>query len=266
MTQPEQTELEQCVPPDPRQFGEVAEVYDQLMTGVPYQEWVTYLQRLLKDRNCRPRHVLDLACGTGNVTELLARAGFSVSGVDISEGMIEAARRKARASGLDIDFLVQDAAELDLPGMRFDLCVSLFDSLNYVTDPLRLQLAFHSVSGHLTRGGLFIFDLNSEYALRNHFFDQNNLGSEDRLRYDWVSDYFAETRLCRVRMKFWHRQEDGSERAFEEEHWQFAYRADEVKEMLTAAGFEEISVYQAYTMRVPTKATDRIFYVARRAF
>src|SRR5262249_44706136 len=149
------------------QFVAVAPLYDLLMTGVPYAEWVRYLHELLAARRTRPRHILDLACGTGNVSELLAGEGFSVTGVDIAPHMIAEAKRKAAERNLPIAYLTQDAAELDLPGQRFDLCVSLFDSLNYVTEPTRLQRAMTRVAAHLTANGLFIFDLNSEFALRN---------------------------------------------------------------------------------------------------
>ncbi len=252
-----------AVGPD-AQFVAVAALYDTLMYGVPYDDWLAYLQTLLAERDTRPHVVLDLACGTGNVTELLYRAGFAPTGVDIAPGMIAQARRKAQASGLNIPYYIQDAAELNLPEKRFELCVSLFDSLNYVTDPQRLALAMGRVARHLQPGALFIFDLNTEFALRNRFFDQNNLGQEERLRYDWRSDYDPQTRLCRVRMRFWYREDDGSDRAFEETHWQFAYRIEEIQAMLAAAGFADVAVYQAYTLRPPARTSDRVFYVARR--
>ncbi len=251
-------------PPIPNQFIAVAPLYDRLMQTVPYSRWTIYLHRLLDLRHSRPRRILDLACGTGNVSELLAMEGFQMTGVDIAPGMIAEARRKATERGLPIEYIVQDAALLDLPGQRFDLCISLFDSLNYITDPAQLKLAFERVAVHLTRGGLLIFDMNSELALREQFFDQSNLQPDEPLRYDWRSSYFPETRLCRVHMKFWHRQPDGSDHYFEEDHWQFAYTSDEIKQMLTDAGFDEISLYQAYTLRPPNRAADRIFYVARK--
>lgn len=251
-------------PDAPNQFIEVAAVYDRLMHSVPYADWVAYLKRLLETRNARPRRILDLACGTGNVTELLAEEGYVMTGVDIASHMIAEARRKAGEKGLSITYHVQDAGLLDLPGERFDLCISLFDSLNYVTEPAHLQSAFERVALHLTRNGLFIFDLNSELALRENFFDQSSMNPEEPLRYDWRSTYFPETRLCRVHMDFWYHGEDGTVHEFEEEHWQFAYRTDEIVAMLASAGFEEITCYQAYTLRPVNRATDRIYYVARK--
>src|SRR5690349_15215399 len=121
---------ESAVPSRRRQFERVASVYDQLMHDVPYEAWIEYLHELLDARKAQPKTVLDLACGTGNVSERLAAEGFEVIGVDIAEDMIAEARRKAVDNDLPIQYTVQDAAELNLPGKRFDLCVSLFDSLN----------------------------------------------------------------------------------------------------------------------------------------
>ncbi|HLK61640.1 MAG TPA: class I SAM-dependent methyltransferase [Chthonomonadaceae bacterium] len=250
---------------DRNQFQAIAPLYDTLMYGVPYDEWVQYLGKLLHERHATPRHILDLACGTGNVTERLAHLGYAMTGVDIAPGMIASARSKAKAQRLEIAYHIQDAAELDLPGQKFDLCISLFDSLNYITDPTRLALAMERVALHLSRGGLFIFDLNTEFALKNRFFDQDNLGSGEALRYDWKSEFFPDTRLCRVRMRFWYPQEDGTDRAFEEIHWQYAYRTDEILAMLQQAGFDDITTYQAYTFRAPGRASDRIFYIARKS-
>jgi len=244
-------------------FRQLAPLYDTLMHEVPYEEWARYLERLLQERQAQPKRALDLACGTGNVAEHLHAMGMEVVGVDVSPAMIEEARRKAAERQLPIRYYVQDAAALELPEAPFDLCVSLFDSLNYITEPERLAKAFQRVAAHLVGGGLFIFDLNTEYALANRFFDQNNLGSDEPLLYDWRSTYFPEKRLCRVDMHFTWRAPDGSQRVFDEVHWQYAYREQEVRAFLTQAGFDQIAVYHAYTLRPPAPYSDRLFYVAR---
>ncbi len=247
------------------QFDVVAPLYDELMTGVPYDRWIDYLQQIIRLHKASPRRVLDLACGTGNVTELLAEHGFSsIVGVDIAQAMIAEARKKAAQRGLNLDYRVQDAAELDIPGPPFDLCISMFDSLNYILQPERLQMAFHKVAAHLTRNGLFIFDLNTEYALVNGFFTQDNRGTPAALQYRWKSQYDRSTRICTVNMQFEHKPLGGSPCSFTEVHRQFAYRKDEILEMLDKAGFMSVDVYQAYTLRPPSRTSDRLFYVAIR--
>lgn len=252
------------------QFTAVAPHYDVLMREVPYREWVAYLEELLERRGfahggtTSPLRVLDLACGTGNVAQILAGRGCEVVGVDLSEGMVEAARRKAARRDLPIRYYVQDAAELELPGPPFDLCVCLFDSLNYILEPARIARAMERVHAHLRPGGLFIFDINSAYALEHGFFAQDNLHSSDRLRYVWRSDYDPATRLCHVAMRFFLRERTGVDREFRETHVQFAYREDELRDMLSLTGFTALETFHAYTFQPVRPTTDRIFFVAQR--
>lgn len=248
----------------PTQFGDVAPHYDLLMQGVPYTAWMLYLRKLLGVWKVAPRTVLDLACGTGNVTELLHEEGYDVIGADIAEGMIAQARIKAQEKGLPIAYYIQDAAELDLEKRRFDLCVSLFDSLNYILEPSRLQMAFERVYAHLNAEGLFIFDLNTDFALKNQFFDQDNIHSSEPLKYDWRSVYYPKTNRCKIDMQFAYGLESGEILQFKEVHWQYAYSTSQIAEMLSAAGFSLYEMYQAYTLRPPSPTSDRIFYVAKK--
>jgi ubiquinone/menaquinone biosynthesis C-methylase UbiE len=245
-------------------FTVVAPHYDRLMRDVPYRAWVRYLKQLLEVHGVEPKRVLDLACGTGTVSELLVKAGYEVVGVDLSEGMIAEARRKAESANLAVEYDVQDAASLNVPGSPFDICVSFFDSVNYITIPEALQSAIQGVFDHLRPGGLFIFDINSAFALENGFFDQENTSTDDVLRYVWRSEYEPETRLCRVRMRFFLRNKRGVDEEFREVHVQFAYTVEELRNMLYEAGFEKVTTYHAYTLDPVRPTSDRIFFVAER--
>jgi SAM-dependent methyltransferase len=257
----EQTDEEIITTPD-HQFDEIAFLYDELMAGVPYRGWVEYLQRILEHYKYEPKTVLDLCCGTGTVSLILAKMGYQVSGIDISAGMIEYARSKAAGQGLYVDFYVQDAAELRL-GKRFDLVVSLFDSLNYILDAAALQNAFYRVYEHLQPGGLFIFDMNTELALAGRFFDQNNLGSGAPVIYEWRSTYDCDTRMCTVHMSFIYRRR-GEEKHVRIVHYQRAYGVDEITDMLRSAGLDVLAVYNGYTIRKASVRSDRVFFVARK--
>lgn len=245
-------------------FTLIAPYYDELMHNVPYDFWVQYVQELMDRYRLRVKSILDLACGTGNVAMRLAQLGYDVWGVDISAPMIAEAKRKARQAGLNIHYEVQDAAQLELP-TQFDLVLSLFDSLNYILSPENLQEAFRRVYAHLRSGGAVIFDVNTEYALREGLFDQDNLGSRRRLLYRWKSRYDEETRICTVEMEFWLRNEAGEVvQHFVEVHRQRAYGLDELHTMLRNAGFDYARAFHAYTLRPPNATTDRAFFVATK--
>ena len=247
--------------PRHRQFTEIASHYDEVMSNVPYRLWVDYVRDILSRLDAKPKTVLDIACGTGNVTEEIYDRGYDVVGIDIAPEMIEVAQRKAAESGRRIEYFVQNLANLSLD-RRFDLAVSLFDSLNYITEPDDLAQGISHVIEHLNDGGLFVFDVNTEYALSRHFFDQSNL--ERYPRYAWTSYYDRANKICRIEMAF-EVLEDGVKRQFTEEHFQRAYSNQELNCMLENAGFEILDIYNAYTFKKPTRRSDRIFFVARRS-
>ena len=242
------------------QFDEIAFLYDELMAGVPYRQWIDYVFRITRRYGCHPRAILDLCCGTGNVSLLLAEDGYQVSGVDISPGMIECAKRKAEQRGVYVDFHARSASELHLR-RKFDLVISLFDSLNYILESSELQQAFHRVSAHLEPGGLFIFDMNTELALAMGFFNQSNLGNSLPVHYNWHSSYDRATQICSIRMDFRYRR-GGADKHVEVMHYQRAYGQDEIAGMLRVSGLEVLAVFNAYTFRKAAKSIDRIFFVA----
>jgi ubiquinone/menaquinone biosynthesis C-methylase UbiE len=237
-------------------FGPIAPFYDELMRGVPYRMWTAYYLLLLSQQGLKPKTLLDVCCGTGVVAEMLAKEGFDVVGVDISQPMIEEARRKARRKKLPIEYFCQDAAEMDL-GRRFQGAYSFFDSLNYITDPARLAAAIRQVARHLEPEGSFIFDLNTAYAFEAQLFDQRQLGLRAKVRYDWKGHWDPSTRLIRVDMKFWKGDEE-----YDEVHWQRAYSDAEVRAMLADAGFEDVRCYHSYTLDPPRAKSDRVHYTA----
>jgi len=240
-------------------FTKVAPYYDRLMAGVPYGEWVDYLERLFQELDASPETVLDLATGTGQVAVLLARRGYRVTGVDVSDAMLAVARDKSRQAGLDIAWLHQSAADLDLPARSFDAVVCLYDSLNYLTEPVDLAACFSGVRRCLRPQGVFIFDLNTVHALEAELFSQQDTTSSS-LRYRWTSKFDRKTGLSRIEMDFW---VPGGER-FSEVHCQRAYPVDDVVAMLEAARLEVQGLYEAYMLLPPGPLSSRIFYAARR--
>jgi len=243
-------------------FTRVAPYYDHLMAGVPYRFWVEYLERLWRQHGASPRSVLDVACGTGTVSRMLYQRGYSVSGVDLAVAMVELARERALEHNLPIPFFQQDAAELDLPGHTFDAAISLFDSLNYILEPARLAEAFRRICVHLGPAGSLVFDLNTEYALAEGFFNQSCSRKHEPLHYRWRARYDRDTRLCTITMRFVLNREEGDPLVFTEVHRQRAYTRDEITGFLQAAGFTHVAAYDAYSLDPPNKRSDRIFYFA----
>jgi ubiquinone/menaquinone biosynthesis C-methylase UbiE len=256
--------------PEARQYGDVAPVYDTLMEGVPHGAWLSRIEKAVRERGKTPRSALDVACGTGIATLLLARRGYvPVVGVDLSAEMIRIARTKAMAAlnprERTIHFEVQNAATLDLgEDKTFDLVISLFDSLNYILNPNDLQSAFHRIFAQTSPGGIFAFDMNSLYALSHDLFTQTSLAGP--VRHIWTAHWDREARLCRVEMQFTIKDEETGElRHFTETHLQRAYTVPEITNWLTEAGFQKIECFGNYGTRPPGPKSDRLLFICEKS-
>jgi SAM-dependent methyltransferase len=239
-------------------FGPIAPYYDELMAGVPYRMWVGYYLLVLAQQDVHPKRILDVCCGTGTMSEMLAREGFEMAGVDLSLPMIRMAREKAERRKLPIRYECMDAATFEM-GETYDAAYSFFDSLNNITEPERLQMALEQVAKHLQPGGSFIFDLNTAFAFEERMFNQKKLNPRAKLRYEWIGDWNPASRTITVHMKFWHQGQE-----FEETHTQRAYEECEIRQMLTNAGFRDIHAYHAYSLDRLRRRSDRAHYAAIR--
>jgi ubiquinone/menaquinone biosynthesis C-methylase UbiE len=244
-------------------FDSIAGLYDELMAEIPYARWVEYVRTLAAREGHEVRRVLDIGCGTGTASLVLAADGCEVLGVDCSEGMIAEANRKRRGWA-NARFMVARVENLAI-SERFDTAISLFDSLNYITEPTAFRTGLCRVYEHLEPGGLFIFDMNTPYALEEEMFTQDNLDERGPVHYVWRSRYDESERLAKVEMTFLDRR--GAEpRTITETHFQRAYRLNEILDGLAAAGFRGVDMFEAFTLQRPGKRTDRAYFVARRPY
>lgn len=252
------------------QFGPLAPHYDELMQVVPYDEWAEYVMTLYTFSNHEPHRVLDCACGTGNVSFELAKCGLEVVGVDIAEAMIEQAQAKleiTKASGEKnaekVSFILDDLTTFDLND-KFDSASCLYDSLNYILDPEKLRAAFARIAAHMLPGGVFVFDMNSDYAFRADLFSQSNMDPRKNLHYHWKAVLNEETHICSVKMRFTRKLADGSTETFEETHQERAYTRPEVEQMLRETGWELLYAFDAYTLNPPHGESERWNFVAQK--
>ena len=133
-------------------FDFSAEFYDLLYKDKDYESEVGFIEEIFSAFG-KPKSILEVGCGTGNYTRLLIQRGYDVSGLDISEKMIGAAKRKC-----DSDFQVGDARSFSL-GRKFDACVALFAVMGYMVENSDVKSALSSIREHLKQDGLFVFDV-----------------------------------------------------------------------------------------------------------
>ncbi|NLC45358.1 MAG: class I SAM-dependent methyltransferase, partial [Clostridiales bacterium] len=145
-------------------YQDFAYLYDEFMKNVDYQDWTNKVEDIFRKYDKQPKTIVDLACGTGGVTNLLATRGYKVTGVDISEDMLYLAREKARKSGLQVPYICQDISELSLHN-PVDAILCMCDGFNYILEKRKLKQSLKKIHKYLNPGGILIFDISSHYKL-----------------------------------------------------------------------------------------------------
>ena len=237
-------------------YSGFAYLYDALMESTPYRDWAAYIDRVLKQHLQKANAiVLDIACGTGNITLPLAQMGYDMIGVDMSIDMLTQAQAKVTSE--KILFLAQDMRKLDLYG-TVDAAISTCDGLNYILDEIELAAVFKRVKMFMNPGGVFIFDMNTEYKFKEVLGNKGFTAKKDTAAYDWNNSYDTKTGVNEYQVTF----EPAGGEPFCELHHQRAYPAEMICDFLKKAGFETIRMYDGYSDDLPSEKSVRIVYIA----
>ena len=242
-------------------YEALAASYDRLTNDVDYGATVAFYREILAREGLRPRTAVDLACGTGSVSILLAKQGLQVTGVDLSEDMLTVAQQKADDMDNPPRFVCQSLQNLTLP-RGVDLAVCALDSLDYITAPNDCAEAIRRVYRALNPGGIFIFDVNTPEKLRA-MDGQVFLDEDDDVYCVWRGEFDEQTNICSYGMDLFQRRGSLWQRSFEE-HREFAYSAEQLTGYLKAAGFTHIRVYGDCRMEPPQPGEQRIYFKARK--
>jgi SAM-dependent methyltransferase len=245
-------------------YQQFAYLYDELMKDAPYDKWVKFVKEKRQKYKIDGNRLLDLACGTGELSVRFAKDGFSVTGVDLSSDMLAVAQAKAQLEGTQISFFEQNMANLE-GHEQFDTIGIFCDSLNYLQTDEDVIHTFSTVFQHLKAGGMFLFDVHSIYKISHVFINQTFAMAEDHLSYIWNSfpgefPYSVEHELSFFVL------DEPTEKydRFDELHYQRTYPIEQYSDWLKDAGFELLEVSADFEDVEPQQNSERIFFIARK--
>lgn len=244
------------------QYEGFANIYDILMDDVDYEKWVSYVMNIFKYINVQPKSVLDLACGTGNITIPMAKLDYDIWGIDISEQMLSVAENKSRMQGEKIKFIKQDIKNLNLTG-SFDAIICACDGINYVLEEDELLSTFQRAYQLLNGGGIFIFDISSYYKLSRIIGNNTFVEEKDGIFYSWENEFDAASSTLTMVLNFFI-PEDKLYNRIEEVHVQRAYKNKEVCDNLFKCGFNVLETLDEFTFFKAHEESERVFFISKK--
>jgi SAM-dependent methyltransferase len=243
-----------------------AQVYDILMDHISYEDWADYISGFLKKSGIKDGLVLELGCGTGNMTRRMAAKGYDMIGLDTSDEMLSIARELNTGKKDGILYLCQDMREFELYGtVAAVICVC--DSMNYMLTEEDLLKVFRLVSNYLDPGGLFIFDMDTPYAYEEVMGDTTFAMNREEGSFIWENTFYPEDMVNEVNLTLFVPQE--AERGgllyekLEETHVRKAYPVETIRRLLEEAGLEWVAAYDELSEQKPREDSERIYIIAK---
>ena len=237
-------------------YNFLAPWYDSLTGDIPYDKFIEFYEAEFAADGGEFRLLLDLCCGTGTLTWMLAEKGYEMIAVDKSVEMLMEAQSKDSDAEIRPLFLCQDAGELDLFG-TVDAAVCSLDGMNYI-EPESLPVLFHKLKLFIRPGGLLIFDIRTPEILRS-LNGQVFVDEKEDVLCLWRADFDEDIPaiiygmdIFSRRGKLWQRES--------EEHIEYSYEPEYLEKLLEAEDFTDVK----FRSDCPQGDMGRLFIIAKR--
>lgn len=242
-------------------YRSFAAYYDILTSNIPYRKRGEYFHSILNKYGKHDGILVDLACGTGSLSEVMSTLGYDVIGIDGSSEMLTEAMNKRYESGHDIMYLCQDMRELDLYG-TMDVCICALDSLNHIVDSDDLQQVFDNISLFLHPEGIFIFDVNTPYKHQEILANNTFIYDLDDIYCVWQNS-LSDNQMVNIHLDLFSKNEDNTyEREFED-FSERAYSHEEILRFLNKSKLRLVDFFADDSFHKPNETTQRVIYIAK---
>lgn len=232
-------------------YSILAKYYDRLMGDFDYDGYIDFIKDYVKGEG------IDLACGSGEITVRLAKAGNKMIGIDLSGEMLNVATVKAKSMGLDIKWICQDMLDLEL-SHKIDFATCVCDGINYIKKD-DLATLFAKVRQNIKDGGIFVFDISSSYKLKKILGDNLFCEDYDDITYIWQNTLKKD--YVDMDIDFFEKIEKDIYRRIEESHRQYIHEREFIQSLIEKNW--DFEVFDGEKFSSPTSKSKRLLFVLK---
>lgn len=237
-------------------YERFAEVYDELMTDIPYEQYVQWITRHAPAAQFK--QLLDIGCGTGTLASMLHVEGYQVSGIDLSEDMLAVASARMAANGITMPLFAMSMDEIE--GFdSLDVAIIPIDSINYVKDEANVIETLKRIYVSLRKGGQLFFDVHSLFKMNEIFLDGPFTYDDGELTYVWHTEPGEFEHSVYHQMTFFVQTAGDLFERFDEEHFQRTFAIGQYEQWLKEIGFTSVEISADWTDEAPHDESERIF-------
>lgn len=240
-------------------YEDFSYIYDKLSFDIEYEKYAQNILSLVEKNNLKKDKMLELAAGSGMLTNFFFDEFKEIDALDLSTDMLNVFAEKYDND--NVNLIYYDMVEYENPG-AYDMIVILLDSINYVTNPKDLEKLIENSYKNLKENGLLIFDINSEYKMREIFGSNCYVYEYEDIFYTW--DNFMEDDLVDMHLNFFVENEDGSYKRIYEYQQERVYERYYIKSLLSQNGFADVKMFDEDNMDIVDDETMRILFQAVR--
>lgn len=257
-------------------YQSFAQVYDQMMADMPYDQWLSFTQSIISKQQWQQQlSIVDLGCGTGQVTKRLANSGYKVTGIDLSDAMLSMAKQSEQQFMQVLEQANQAMHYVPITWKQqnmvnwytdeqVDLVLSYCDSINYLLHEDDVLALFYSTYEQLKPSGIFAFDCHPITRFEQYAQQQPFAYDDGEFSYIWFSEYDEEDAIIEHDLTIYAKVEGETFRRIDETHVQRAYSMKWLEQALLEVGFTSVQVYEDFTFNFATAAAQRLFFVATK--
>lgn len=245
-----------------RQYEQFARVYDEVMDQEVYQQWLAFTLSSIQQFSKRDvEHVMEVACGTGEIAHALATYDVRVTGVDLSPVMLQLASKKSSSDS--VQFIQADMRSLE--NCPIVDAITLFsDSLCYLLDEEDVKKTFQAVYDHLEEGGVFLFDVHSLYQMQNVFPGYQYVYSTEELMFAWESYEDELPGSVEHVITMFLKNEEGLFERHQEYHKERSFSISDYTTWLKETGFTMVETGADFGISDVEPQSTRWFFICRK--